>query len=54
MNTITSYKVVYIDAYGDLQEYDYGTEEEARRMAATQSDSIIYRVRILGEIERLT
>ena len=54
MNTIVSYKVVYVDAYGDIQEYDYSTENEARAMAATQNNSIIYKVAILGQIERLT
>ena len=57
MNTITTYKVVYVDSYGDygdIQEYDTQSETEARRIAERFPDSILYRIRILGEIERIT
>lgn len=53
MNTITTYKVVYVDTYGDIQEYDTPSETEARQIATSFPDSFIYRVRILGEIERI-
>ena len=54
MNTITTYKVVYVGDYGDIQEYDTDSETEARRIADRIPNSILYRVRILGEIERIT
>ena len=53
MNTITSYKVVYIDSYGDLKEMDFETESEARSFASVTNDSILYKVQILGSIVRL-
>lgn len=54
MNTITSYKVVFVDSYGDLKEVDYTDETAARTFARQTANSILYKVQILGNIERLT
>lgn len=53
MQTITTYKVVYVDDYGDIQEIDFETENNARRFASVTDNSILYKVQILGSIERL-
>ena len=53
MNTITSYKIVWIDSYGDLQEKDYDDLTEAQNFATSVNDSILYKVQILGSIERI-
>lgn len=53
MNTIITYKVVYVDSFGDITEQDFDTEAEARTFSSSINDSIIYKVAILGSIERL-
>lgn len=53
MQTITSYKVVYFDQYGDIMEKDFNDENAARNFAAENTDSILYKVQILGSIERI-
>lgn len=55
MNTITSYKLVFVDEYGDIQDFDFGSESEARTFAANNNitDFEIYEVRILGSITKL-
>lgn len=53
MQTLTSYKVVYFDQYGDMMEKDFNDENAARNFAAENIDSILYRVQILGSIERI-
>ena len=54
MNTVTSYKIVWIDTTGDLQEKDFDDLTAARDFASSVTDSILYRVQILGSIERIT
>ena len=51
--TIDSFKVVFIDSFGCISEYDTEDETEARRYAATVQNSIIYHIRIMGDIVRL-
>ena len=55
MNTITSYKLVFIDLYGDLQDRDFGSEAEARTFAANNNitDYEIYVVKMIGSITKL-
>ncbi len=53
MNTITLYKVVFINEYGDIEDYDFSEEREARTFAQSKNDAIIYRYRILGSIEKI-
>lgn len=54
MNTITSYKVVFVDSFGDIQDIDFTDETAARTFARQNANSILYKVQILGYIERLT
>lgn len=53
MNTITSYKVVWISQYGDLMERDFNDLTEARNFSSTVNDSILYKIQMLGSIERI-
>lgn len=55
MNTITSYKLVFIDVYGDLQDRDFESEVEARTFAANNNitDFELYKVQMLGSITKL-
>lgn len=53
MQTITTYKVVYVNQYGDIMEQDFDDENAARNFAAENIDSILYKVQILGSIERI-
>ena len=53
MNTLVTYKVVWVDTYGTLQEIDFDDETTARNFATSTTDSILYKIQILGSIERL-
>lgn len=55
MNTITTYKLVFIDVYGDIQDRDFGSENEARTFATNNNitDFEIYEVKMLGSITKL-
>lgn len=53
MQTITSYKVVYVDSYGDLKDIDFTDETEARNFASSVNASEIFKVQMLGSIERI-
>ncbi len=53
MNTITSYKVVWVTQYGDLMEKDFNDLTEARDFSSSVSDSILYKIQMLGSIERI-
>lgn len=55
MNTITTYKLVFIDEYGDLQDRDFGNEREARTFAANNNVTVfeLYEVKTLGSITKL-
>lgn len=53
MQTITTYKVVYFNQYGDMMEKDFNDENAARNFAAETDNSTLYKVQILGSIERI-
>ena len=53
MQTITSYKVVYFNQYGDMLEKDFNDENAARHFSAEINDSILYKVQIIGSVERI-
>lgn len=53
MQTLTSYKVVYFNQYGDVMEKDFTNENAARNFAAEIINSILYKVQIIGSIERI-
>lgn len=55
MNTITSYKLVFMDQYGDLHDRDFNSESEARTFASNNSitNFELYEVKILGSITKL-
>lgn len=53
MKTIISYKVVWVNQFGDLEEKDCSTEDEALAIQATINDSFVYKIAILGSIERI-
>lgn len=55
MKTLTTYKIVYVDGFGDLQEFDFGTEAEARTFASNNNitDFMLYEVKIMGSITKL-
>ena len=55
MKTLTTYKIVYVDGFGDLQEYDFNTEAEARSFTANNNitNFILYEVKIMGSITKL-
>ena len=53
MKTITSYKVIYVDDYGMIVEEDTDTEAEAREISINHNNSLIYKIQIIGSIERI-
>ncbi len=53
MQTITTYKVVYFNQYGDMLEKEFNDETAARHFAAENINSILYKVQVLGSIERI-
>lgn len=53
MNTIITYKVVFINPYGDLEEREFSDVQGAQDFAQTVSGSHIYKVTILGSIEEV-
>lgn len=55
MKTLTTYKIVFVDGFGDLQEFDFETENEARGFAANNNitDFMLYEVKIMGSITKL-
>lgn len=53
MNTITTYKVVWVTSAGDLAERDFDDLTEARNFSSSVSDSILYKIQLLGSIERI-
>lgn len=54
MQTITTYKIVWITSTGDLAERDFDDLTAARDFASSVTNSILYKVQILGSIERIT
>ena len=55
MRTLTTYKLVFIDEFSDLQDRDFGSESEARTFATNNNitDFVLYEVKILGTITKL-
>ena len=53
MRIIITYKVVYVDSYGDLKDIEFTDETEARDFANSVNTSEIFKVQILGTIERI-
>ena len=53
MRIIISYKVVYVDSYGDVKDIDFTDETEARDFASSVNASEIFKIQILGSIERI-
>ena len=53
MKTMTTYKVVWITSAGDLAERDFDDLGEARNFSSNISDSILYKIQMLGSIERI-
>lgn len=53
MRIIITYKVVYVDSYGDIKDIDFTDETEARNFASSVNTSEIFKVQILGSIERI-
>ena len=55
MNTITSYKIVWIDQYGVANEMDFSTKQSAISYAAHHNitNYELFEVRILGQIKKL-
>ena len=55
MKTIITYKIVFIDEFGDIQDRDFNSESEARTFAVNNNitDFEIYEVKILGSITKL-
>lgn len=50
MKTITSYKVVYINSFGDLEEKDFSDLQGAQDFAQTVSNPKVYKVQLLGSM----
>ena len=53
MRIIITYKVVFIDSYGDIKDMDFTDETEARDFATSVNSSEIFKVQMLGSIERI-
>lgn len=53
MNTITSYKVVFVNSFGDLEEKDFSDLQGAHDFAQTVSNPKIYKVQLIGYIEEV-
>lgn len=53
MRTITLYKVVYFDVYGDMCERDFQELADAQAFALTQQNARVFRYKILGECEEV-
>ena len=54
MQTITFYKVVYVDEYGMLIDEDFQIESQARQYASNFSDTHIYRYKMLADVIEIT
>ena len=53
MKTITLYKVVYFDAYNDMQERDFQELADAQTFALTVQNARVFKYKILGECEEV-
>lgn len=53
MQTMTTYKVVWVTSAGDLAERDFDDLGEARNFSSSVSNSILYKIQMLGSIERI-
>lgn len=54
MQTIILYKVVWFDEYGDINEKDFSTLNEATILYNQLQDAHIYEYRMLGQIKEVT
>lgn len=54
MKTITFYKVVYADQYGELVDVDFQSETHARAYASNYQDARIYRYQMLADVTDIT
>ena len=53
MQTMITYKVAWVDSFGAIQEIDFDTEQDARDYATSVTNPVIYKIAMLGQIERL-
>ena len=53
MKTIITYKVVFINSYGDLEEREFSDVQGAQDFAQTVSGSHVYKVTVLGSVEEV-
>lgn len=53
MNTIITYKVVFVNSFGDLEEKEFSDLQGAQDFAQTVSNPHIFKVTILGSIEEV-
>ena len=54
MKTITFYKVVYVDQYGEVVDNDFQNETQARAYAGTVTNARIYRYKMLADVVDIT
>ena len=53
MNTIVTYKVVYVDNYGEVVEMDFSSLTEAQNIQSQTPDSKLYEVQMVGSIKEI-
>ena len=53
MQTITEYKVVWVDTYGDISEQDFIDLQSAINFANRVQNAHVYEYKILGEIKEI-
>lgn len=53
MRTIISYKVVWVNEFGDVEECDFQNENQARNFARNKQNSQLFKTAILGEITEI-
>lgn len=53
MHTIITYKVVFVNGFGDLEEKEFSDLQGAQDFALTVSNPHIFKVTILGSIEEV-
>ena len=53
MQTMTLYKVVWIDAYGDINEQDFSNLQSAINFTNRVQNAQVYEYKMLGEIKKI-
>ena len=53
MQTIILYKVVWVDAYGDINEQDFSNLQSAINFTNHVQDAHLYEYKILGQIKEI-